>query len=557
MPIPIIDIFAGPGGLAEGFSSLTNDEGNRIFEISLSVEKDENAHKTLKLRSFYRQFPIGNLPDDYYKFVKGEITITQLYNNHPDAANRADEEAWCGTLGKPDKKDLNGVSDEEVDIRIERALNGNQNWVLIGGPPCQAYSLVGRARRQELTLNEETDKRVGLYKEYLRILARHNPSVFVMENVKGILSAETEKTNVFTKILSDLKNPLDACLSEGTFIDNDQNVRYRIYSLTVEPRGFDQDRNPIFEPRDYIIKSEDYGIPQKRHRVILLGIREDVNGPINILQKKNQVTLESIIGNLPIIRSGITRSFTHSEMVSDKDGKLKKKRFYQNIEDSEQNWQNHIVEFNKVINELVPEENSKIKQNFPTSLGTPFFSTSKSKIHESHPLFNWYNDNQLGGVLQHVSRKHLLEDLKRYLFAARYTKLNQNFPRLEDYKKAGDNLLPDHENVESGKFTDRFRVQLPNIPATTVTSHISKDGHYFIHYDPLQCRSLTVREAARIQTFPDNYYFCGERTSQFHQVGNAVPPYLAYQIAEIVNNVLNPEFPENLNIVHELEKING
>ena len=132
----------------------------------------------------------------------------------------------------------------------------------------------------------------------------------------------------------------------------------------------------------------------------------------------------------------------------------------------------------------------------------------------------------------------MIQDLKRYMFASLFTKTNDRFPRLCDYEQHSKDLLPDHKSANTGKFADRFRVQLPNEPATTVTSHISKDGHYFIHFDPNQCRSLTVREAARIQTFPDNYLFCGPRTAQYHQVGNAVPPYLSKQIGEIVSNIL-------------------
>jgi DNA (cytosine-5)-methyltransferase 1 len=131
------------------------------------------------------------------------------------------------------------------------------------------------------------------------------------------------------------------------------------------------------------------------------------------------------------------------------------------------------------------------------------------------------------------------DDLHRYLFCACFGKIHGRSPKLKDFPA---DLRPDHQNVDrtSGDaiFEDRFRVQLPDRPSMTITSHISKDGHYFIHYDPVQCRSFTVREAGRIQTFPDDYFFEGNRTEQYHQIGNAVPPALASQIASIVAQLL-------------------
>jgi len=535
--IPIIDIFAGPGGLGEGFSSRLKENGERIFKIRLSIEKDPYAHQTLKLRSFFREFNVGQVPNDYYAFIRGEITIDDLYNNFPEQAASADLEACCGTLGEPDDGDTNGMTNEEVDNRIQNALGDHTNWVLIGGPPCQAYSLVGRSRRQEKILNEANDKRVGLYKEYLRIIAVHNPAVFVMENVKGLLSAKTEDVLIFSKILEDLSDPVTACISEGEVLDNNQpHFRYRIYSMTKIPDNYNIYGNPVLNPGDFIIKSEEYGIPQKRHRVILLGIREGLPAPENTLERSDKVSLFSVIGNLPEIRSGITREFTHFTMVTDENSKLKKKRHYNKINDSFQTWSAYMGEFNYQINNILGVQQEQTTE-FPRTLGVEFLQAKDYNLPEDHPLSMWYSDKNLNGILHHISRKHLLQDIKRYLFASRYVEQHGVFPRLEDYRQAGEDLMPDHENAESGKFTDRFRVQLPNIPATTVTSHISKDGHYFIHYDPKQSRSFTVREAARVQTFPDNYYFCGGRTQQFHQVGNAVPPYLAYQIAGIVAEV--------------------
>jgi DNA (cytosine-5)-methyltransferase 1 len=137
--IPVIDLFAGPGGLGEGFSSF-RVRGKRRFKVVLSIEKDPLARETLRLRSFFRNFSAG-LPDAYYQLLRGEISIDELYLRYPNEASKADEEAWLAELGNPKKN-----SSSEIDERIERVLDGAANWVLIGGPPCQAYSIVGRSR---------------------------------------------------------------------------------------------------------------------------------------------------------------------------------------------------------------------------------------------------------------------------------------------------------------------------------------------------------------------------------------------------------------------------
>src|SRR5690606_34494586 len=153
---------------------------------------------------------------------------------------------------------------------------------------------------------------------------------------------------------------------------------------------------------------------------------------------------------------------------------------------------------------------------------------------------SWYYDQRINVSTCHEARAHMESDLYRYLFASAHGEAMEVSPKLADFPLL---LLPAHKNVKDGcdgkMFADRFRVQIKSRVSTTITSHLSKDGHYFIHYDPSQCRSLTVREAARLQTFPDNYHFEGPRTAQYQQVGNAVPPYLAVQIAEIVKEVLD------------------
>jgi len=154
------------------------------------------------------------------------------------------------------------------------------------------------------------------------------------------------------------------------------------------------------------------------------------------------------------------------------------------------------------------------------------------------------SDPGMDFVVNHETRKHIPDDLLRYLFVASYAVVNRASPKLHHFPAE---LLPHHKNVANalrrgyGYFNDRFRVQVEDQPATTVTCHICKDGHYFIHHDPSQCRSWTVREAARVQTFPDNYFFEGTRTDQYRQVGNAVPPHLALQIARLVATILGEQ----------------
>jgi DNA (cytosine-5)-methyltransferase 1 len=522
--IPIIDLFAGPGGLGEGFSSVFKNE-NRVFDIRLSIEKDSNAHKTLELRSFYRKFKKGEIPTEYYDVLqekdlqKRENLVLQLFEKYPKESLEAKEEAWMAELGN------DTFPSSKIDKRITESLNGNKDWLLIGGPPCQAFSLVGRSRVGGI---DDEDPRVYLYKEYLRIIAVHHPTVFVMENVKGLLSAEAKGEKVFDWMLNDLRNP-------ASIFKDTKAPKYKIFSLSTDPASFDILGNPIYNNiRDYLIQSEKFGVPQKRHRVILLGIREDVAvSPDILVPILNEINLKSIIGDLPVLRSGLGRSIISSTTINGK-----KKREYKNEVDSSQNWEQKINDFK---NTMLAWKGLESKQPLNTikastyGLGSEYIKFETPS--EENPLKKWYQDEKLKGVCNHETRSHLVEDLKRYFFASTYAEKYKRFPRLKDYETYSSELMPDHVSATTGKFADRFRVQMPDCAATTVTSHISKDGHYFIHYDPDQCRSLTVREAARIQTFPDNYLFCGPRTAQYHQVGNAVPPYLAYQIAEIVHDI--------------------
>lgn len=511
-PITAIDVFAGPGGLSEGFASFRNNDGGKPFTIRLSIEKDHFAHKTLELRSFFRQFRDKNVPDDYYEYLRGNIRREELFNKYSAQARNAERGVWCAELGGK------GISRHEVDVRIKEALSGSEKWVLIGGPPCQAYSLVGRSRMKKAKPKEfENDHRHFLYREYLNIIAVHGPPVFVMENVPGILSARVNGENIFEKILHDLRNPTDAVLELNSCSDKpNERFTYRIYSLVQSA-----DDAHSLKPSDYVIRSEDYGIPQARHRVILLGIRSDLDvKPSHLSTTGGKVPMWDAISDLPALRSRLSKEEDSCESWKSISESVSK---YEWFSDS------------SIGDALRDKLRSIARENNGTlDVGAEFTPCSqKPKLAP-----DWFHDGKLGGVTYHISRSHIRGDLCRYLFASCFAKVHGRSPKMSDFP---EDLLPEHKNVRKAvngeMFSDRFRVQVEGKPSTTITSHISKDGHYFIHPDPAQCRSLTIREAARLQTFPDNYFFEGSRTMQYHQIGNAVPPLLAQQIAKVIYGV--------------------
>lgn len=513
--IKVLDIFAGPGGLSEGFSAVTDSRGRPAFEVVLSVEMDHHAYETLLLRTFYRRFGSG-APTDYYSCLRGEIQRTDLYDSHPLEANAAKNQCWHAQLGP------GGESTHQVRRRIDDAVGKDTSWVLIGGPPCQAYSIAGRSRNQgNPDYDPRNDVRQRLYVEYLHILAEHRPAIFIIENVKGLLSATLENERVFHRILDDLRNPAAAVAREGRIGSRIRKGGYRVYSLT---------ESRMLENGDFsgsIIHAERYGIPQARHRVVLLGVRDDIYGITpRTLKPHPVIPVSSVINTLPRLRSGLSRRL-----------------------DSGQAWKQCLTSqvdsrwANAGARKADSAELSDLLRRKLGSIAAPAADRGgefvAGKIASKYAA-DWFCDEKIGGVCNHSSRSHMEPDLFRYIYASCYAKLHGTSPSLRHFPT---DLLPDHYSAEEalvngGHFSDRFRVQVGTKPSTTIVSHISKDGHYYIHHDPLQCRSLTVREAARLQTFPDNYLFCGPKTAQYVQVGNAVPPLLARQVGEIVLDAL-------------------
>ena len=502
--IGVIDLFAGPGGLGEGFASLGNGK-NIPFKIAKSVESDSTAIRTLKLRAFLREYKRqhNKLPHQFVDFHAG-------LNTEPDW-EEVDREAWLAIHDEILPLELGtNLGRDRIDTEIKKIKGEFEETILIGGPPCQAYSIVGRVRsRSNKSYVPEDDERQFLFREYIRVIDKLRPAIFLMENVKGMLSSSIKSRMIFEMLMEDLA-------SLGTRQDH----LYDLYSISVS--GNKACFKESCKPADYIIRAEDFGIPQRRHRVFIVGIKSELsyqtnNASIEIDNYKRRVI--DVIGNLEKLRSGISRGQDSLkgwvEIVKESAKNLSKR-----------NIGNKNSQFQKVLFETIK---LKLPETRRSTELPPNYGNSNDE------LLKWLEHNDLRAIAQHETRSHMASDLERYLFASVFGKVFGYSPKASDFPLE---LSPNHRSWQSGQFNDRFRVQLADKESTTVTCHLSKDGHYFIHPDPTQCRSLTVREAARLQTFPDDYLFLGNRTQQYVQIGNAVPPYLSRQIAMIISKIL-------------------
>lgn len=514
-PFAVVDLFSGPGGLAEGFAACREPRGRARYRVALSVEKDRDAHRTLLLRAFLRKFEAG-FPREYYEFLNGgalESEEPDWKALYPGQWAQAMHETLLLELGTPD-------ADRVLRQRVRKIRKEHGgNTVLLGGPPCQAYSVVGRARnRGKPGYDPSEDKRYTLYKQYRDVLWQLRPAVAVMENVKGILSARVNGSPILPSVLAALRH-------RGREIDG-----YCLYGLGSESGAHRIDWDD--DVGDFVVRCEERGVPQARHRVFVVCVRADVAAALeaggfpSLETQSRAATVDDVVGGMPALRSRLSR------------------------EDSPAAWRKAVLHACTLVECARPatlsagqrtefeSALSSLREAMERDLPPTGKAAGRAALSATCPadLRRWLSNSRVRVLPNNETRGHMPADLARYLFAAAYASALGRSPNTRDFPEA---LAADHRNWSTGSFSDRYRVQLWDRPSTTVTSHLSKDGHSFIHPDFSQVRSLTVREAARLQTFPDDYLFKGSRTSQYIQVGNAVPPFLAYQIAGVLGKVLD------------------
>lgn len=413
--LTFIDLFAGAGGMSEGFIRAG-------FEPIAHVEMDEAACYTLRTRAAYHYLKENKKYAEYKKYLKGEISRSELYNNIP-------AEILNSVINLP----IGGEHNPKIHKAIGSLLNKREVDLIVGGPPCQAYSLVGRARSKD---GMKGDQRNYLYVQYAKYLEKYNPKMFVFENVLGLKSA-----------------------GSGIYLRNMEKL--------FDKKGYNM--------KLFTVEANNFGVLQNRKRVIIIGWKKELNVAIPDLaaiRSNTKHNVNELLSDLPALQAG--------------EGVDK------------------FIQYGKV--------------------STAYLNQSGIR-------------NGIDILTQHVARPHTEQDKEIYRIAVQL---------LEKGERLSYTSLPDrlktHNNQHS--FFDRFKVVDANAPhAQTVVAHIAKDGHYYIHPDIRQNRSLTVREAARLQSFPDDFYFEGvkegkNRTSAFKQIGNAVPPLMALRIAQSIEEKL-------------------
>ena len=413
-----IDLFAGAGGLSEGFV-----QGG--YQPIAHVEMNEHAAKTIETRMAYYYLKEKGQLKYYYQYEKGLITREDFLKLIP-------EEELKSVINKEiTEKTIKDIFETIDTIKKEKEIA--QVDVIIGGPPCQAYSLVGRAQSSHMIIPMEKDPRNELYKMYVQFLTKYQPRMFVFENVAGIKTARG-----------------------GQAFKNLQMYMKRV--------GYEIDYHEL--------NAYDFGVLQSRKRVIIVGWLKGSGyeyPKFDIVHNKAEVW--DLLKDLPTLTPGqAANEYTMNDM--------------------------------RIVKKYVKENKLRLKEDILTA---------------------------------HIARPHTAQDIEIYKRVINLWFENNRHERLK-YDDLPENLKT-HRNRTS--FVDRFKVVEGDMEyCHTILAHLSKDGHYFIHPDIDQHRSITVREAARLQSFPDNYYFEGPRTAQFVQVGNAVPPMMAKQIAEKIKEQL-------------------
>ena len=420
-----IDLFAGAGGLSEGFIRAG-------FQPVANIEMNPDAANTLKTRLVYWHLRNKGELTPYYSYLRDKIARDELYALVPEDVLST---VLNYTMNEKNLKEIFKL----IDDKLQKQGGDKHIHLIIGGPPCQAYSIVGRAKQRRLDElaqknggQSDDDERKYLYVLYCHFLRHYKPDMFVFENVPGLLSMDNGRHwDAIKKML----------LGAG------YNIEFKE------------------------LNARDFGVPQERKRIIIIGWRKGTQYHYPEFQQvKANWTISDVLAGLPSIQAG-------EESKSYLCGRKKK----------------YVTEY----------------------------------LWTTGDVLTW-----------HVARQHNARDREIYKLAIKEW-LNEGKHRRLSYRDVPEHLRT-HKNQTD--FQDRFKVVAPDIPyCHTMLAHISRDGHYFIHPDINQARSLTVREAARIQTFPDSYFFEGSRTSAFTQIGNAVPPLMAQRIAELLMRQLKKE----------------